>query len=167
MTIVFHNWEILQEERVRTEIRHCKMCGKNSTFTDTNIRRHNSNGKYIYRFAIYKCENNHTWNKKLDIYKNCRKHERVLGKAIFQKVNVLTELPIPVYMEAGILEVQISINNIRGSQRLDSLLANQIPDWSRTLITTKIREGLILVNEKTVKPSIKLLQHDIIHIFLR
>lgn len=167
MTVVFHNWEILMQEGVRSEIRNCKMCGKNSTFTDTNIRRHNSNGKYIYRFAIYKCEDNHTWNKKLDIYKTHRKHERVLGKAISQQGNVLTELPIHLYMEEGISEVQININNIRGSNRLDSLLAKQIPDWSRTVITAKIREGLILVNEKTVKPSIKLLQHDIVHIFLR
>lgn len=167
MTVVFHNWEILLEETVRTEIRHCKMCGKNSTFTDTNIRRHNSNGKYIYRFAIYKCENNHTWNKKLDIYKTHRKHERVLGKAISQQENVLTELPIPMYMEEGILEIQINIKNIRGFHRLDSLLSSQIPDWSRSIITAKIREGLILVNQKTVKPSIKLSPYDIIHIFLK
>lgn len=167
MSVVFHNWEIPQEKKIRTEIKHCKMCGKNSTFTDTNIRRHNSNGKFVYRFAIYKCEKNHTWNKKLDIYKTYRKHEKVHGKEISNEVNNLTELPVNLYVEDGISEIQIIIKKIFGSYRIDALLSSQIPDWSRTTIAKKIQEGFILVNEKAVKPSAKLLQDDQIKIILK
>lgn len=167
MSVIFHNWEVLKEQKNPTEIKHCKMCGKNSTFTDTNIRRHNSNGKYVYRFAIYKCEKNHTWNKKLDIYKAHRKHEKVHGKEFLNEESNMLEIPINLYVEEGISEIQIIIKKISGTHRIDALLSSKILEWSRTTISEKIREGFILVNEKTVKPSAKLLQNDKIIIILK
>lgn len=70
--ITFH-WKLSQTPE-RAVKKHCKMCGKLSVFTDTNVRRHNANGKNIYQFAIYKCEDNHTWNRKLAIYKTFSEH---------------------------------------------------------------------------------------------
>lgn len=166
MTVIHHYWEILKKQTVRSEVKHCKMCGKNSTFTDTNIRRHNSNGKHIYRFAIYKCEKNHTWNKKLDIYKAYRKHERVYGREPINLNNTLTEIPIHLYLENRISEVHITIKSIEGVYRIDSLLSQQIPDWSRTAIVDKIKSGSILVNNHCIKPSMKVMPCDIISIQL-
>ncbi len=49
------HWRLSQKPE-RAVKKHCKMCGKGSVFTDTNVRRHNANGKSIYQYAIYKCE---------------------------------------------------------------------------------------------------------------
>ena len=166
MTVVYHNWEILKKQTIRREVKHCKMCGKNSLFTDTNIRRHNSNGKHIYRFAIYKCEKNHTWNKKLDIYKTFRRHERVHGREPVNKESTLTELPVNLYMEKLISEVHVTIKSVEGVYRIDSLLSQQIPDWSRTAVVDKIRNGFILVNGLSIKPSAKVMPNDTIMIKL-
>jgi hypothetical protein len=166
MSIISHTWELVQKETVRTETKHCKMCGKNSIFTDTNIRRHNSNGKYIYRFAIYKCEQNHTWNKKLSIYKTYNEHARVDGKPHVAQETSLTEIPVYLYASQGKSEIHIIINGVTGNFRIDRILADQIPDWSRVKITDKIRDGSILVNGKMVKPSAKLMDNDVIIIKL-
>lgn len=166
MTVVHHYWEIIKKQTIRSEVKHCKMCGKNSRFTDTNIRRHNSNGKHIYRFAIYKCEKNHTWNKKLDIYKAFRKHERIHGREPLNRKSILTEIPVHLYLESQISQVQITIKSIEGVYRIDSLLSQQIPDWSRTVIVDNIRNGFILINGQTIKPSTKVLPYDIIMIML-
>lgn len=63
-----------KKQEADTVTKQCKMCGKVTIFTDTTIRRHNANGKNIYQFAIYKCPKNHSWNKKLDIYKSFTNH---------------------------------------------------------------------------------------------
>jgi len=46
--------------------------------------------------------------------------------------------------------------NLNEKKRLDSYLADQLPDMSRSHITGLIREGSILVNEKKVKPGYSL-----------
>lgn len=166
MTVIRHDWEILKKQTVRSEVKHCKMCGRNSTFTDTNIRRHNSNGKHIYRFAIYKCEKNHTWNKKLDIYKAFRKHEKVYGREPIHQKSILTEIPVHLYLENRVSEVHIMIKSIEGVYRIDSLLSQQIPDWSRTAVVDKIKSGSILINDQCIKPSMKVMLHDTIMIKL-
>ncbi|WP_078381735.1 hypothetical protein [Sutcliffiella halmapala] len=166
MSVITHTWELFQKNTVQREVKHCKMCGKNSRFTDTNIRRHNSNGKHIYRFAIYKCEQNHTWNKKLAIYKTHHDHAKVYGKQITQQENSLTEIPVTSYTATGISAVYITLKHVSGTYRIDSLLSNQIPDWSRITITNKIRNGSILINDQTIKPSTKVAKNNIICINL-
>ena len=75
--------------------RYCKNCRRTTLFTDTNIRRHNANGKNIYRFAIYKCPKNHTWNQKLHIYKSFTDHVETVDMA--QQEQTETSTPFPLH----------------------------------------------------------------------
>ena len=63
------NWN-LKECAPREEERYCHNCGKKVIFRDCLIRRENANGKNISRYAIYKCPQDHTWNKKLADFKS-------------------------------------------------------------------------------------------------
>lgn len=56
------SWSLYENQQNTIE-KYCKNCRRTTLFTDTNIRRHNANGKNIYRFAIYKCPKDHTWNQ--------------------------------------------------------------------------------------------------------
>ncbi|MDX8361573.1 hypothetical protein [Cytobacillus sp. IB215316] len=60
---LIHMEDVIQDQR------YCSNCGRVVLFYDTLIRRHNANGKNIYRYAIYKCEKNHTWKKSLKLIK--------------------------------------------------------------------------------------------------
>ncbi|GIP41425.1 hypothetical protein J31TS4_47050 [Paenibacillus sp. J31TS4] len=67
MSTIEVTWSRIREEQI--EERYCPSCGAMTGFADTGIRRHNANGKTIYRYAIYKCRREHTWNRKLAVYK--------------------------------------------------------------------------------------------------
>ena len=151
---------VLRQKREADTIkRNCKMCGKVTTFTDTTIRRHNANGKNIYQFAIYKCPKNHTWNKKLDIYKSFSDH-------------VIPESLIPTEFETimesekismqGLPFIEFKVTVVEGIFRLDQALASHIEGVSRTEIIRKIKNGTILLNQTKTKPSQKVNLHDTI-----
>ncbi|MED4313293.1 RNA-binding protein, partial [Heyndrickxia coagulans] len=70
MNIITYNWSVHNGEKVETVVKYCPNCGKVVNFYDTLMRRHNSNGKNIYKFTIFKCEKNHTWNRKEKIFKS-------------------------------------------------------------------------------------------------
>ncbi|MFF2530337.1 cytoplasmic protein [Brevibacillus sp. NPDC058079] len=136
--------------------------GRTVLFFDTNVRRHNANGKNIYRFAIYKCEKNHTWNEKLAIYQAFTDHREVPDTEFGEEIGQLPILPLLEYQEKGVQEVRIESAEARF--RLDKLLSKQIEGWSRSQIVRKIKDGQIRLNEQGTKPSAVLSAADIIQI---
>jgi len=146
--------------------RHCKNCGKTVRFTDTAVRRHNANGKSIYRFSIYKCEKGHTWNKKLAVYKSFSEHVEVLEEAL--PVNSVEPKQINILdcQMNGIKEVRIVIDHADGLFRLDKLLAEQLDGWSRTQIAQRIKEGLIRLNDLPIKPGAAVCMNDCIVVWI-
>lgn len=50
------------------------------------------------------------------------------------------------------------------NQRIDSVLAHLLPEYSRSQISTWIKSGTILLNQKTCKPKDKVLDGDLIEI---
>ncbi|WP_261134364.1 S4 domain-containing protein [Bacillus sp. Marseille-Q3570] len=155
----------LQEINDNIVERHCSNCGKTVRFTDTMIRRHNANGKNIYRFAIYKCDKNHTWNKKLEIYQAYTDHARVVEEQPEQP-SQLSEIKIKDYQTNGTDKITIKLSDVQGRFRLDKIIADQIEDWSRTEVTQRIHEGRILLNDEPAKPSSRLKTADQITIDL-
>ncbi|PEY31499.1 cytoplasmic protein [Bacillus cereus] len=160
------SWNLYENEFETTVEKHCKNCGHTTLFTDTNIRRHNANGKNIYRFAIYKCLKGHTWNKKLRIYKSFSDHVETLG--VFQKEEgeMITTISIMQYKENGTTEINIILEAVLGSHRMDKALAAYISDWSRTAIVERIKSGHIQLNGKQMKPNTTLSEGDCISICL-
>ena len=152
---------VLHQQRGADTIkRNCKMCRKVTTFTDTTIRRHNANGKNIYQFAIYKCPKNHTWNKKLDIYKSFSDH--VIPESIipteFEMIVQNEKFSMQGLKEQPVIEFKVTV--VEGSFRLDQALASHIEGVSRTEIIRKIKNGTILLNQTQTKPSQKVKLHD-------
>lgn len=139
--------------------KQCKMCGKVTLFTDTTIRRHNANGKNIYQFAIYKCPNNHSWNKKLDIYKSFSEHVDPATLVPTEIRGIEKEEKISLNISDN-TSYEINITGADGNFRLDRTLADHINGWSRTEIAQKIKTGNILLNDCLTKPSQKLSVHD-------
>lgn len=163
LNITFH-WKLSQIPD-RAEKKHCKMCGKLSVFTDTNVRRHNANGKSIYKYAIYKCEKNHTWNKKLAIYRTFSEHVAEIEEEK-EESSITSAIPITSLAEQGVKVIHIVLDDVIGKHRIDKVLANQIEDWSRSQIIEKIEKGTIQLNEQVIKPSSRLLKGERISIFI-
>lgn len=138
------------------------MCGKVTTFTDTTIRRHNANGKNIFQFAIYKCPKNHTWNKKLDIYKSYPDHvvPESLIPTEFETIIETKKFSIQRFKEQPVIAFKVIV--VEGSFRLDQALVSHIEGISRTEIIRKIKNGTILLNNNQTKPSQKVCLHDTI-----
>ncbi|MBS4195022.1 S4 domain-containing protein [Lederbergia citri] len=164
MLNITFSWKLSQipEQAVK---KHCKMCGKLSVFTDTNVRRHNANGKSIYKYAIYKCEKNHTWNKKLAIYKTYSEHVAEIEEQK-EESSIMSAIPITSLAEQGVKVIQIVLDDVIGKHRIDKVLANQIEDWSRSQIVEKIEKGSIQLNEQMIKPSSRLSKGERISIFI-
>lgn len=153
---------LLQKREADTIKRHCKMCKKVTVFSDTTIRRHNANGKYIYQFAIFKCPKNHTWNKKLDIYKSFSDH--VIPENLIP-TEFETKIETESFSMQGLKEqrvIEFKVTDVDGSFRLDQALASHIEGLSRTEIIRKIKNGTILLNNENTKPSQKVYLHDTI-----
>jgi len=163
LNITFH-WKLSQIPE-RAVKKHCKMCGKISIFTDTNVRRHNANGKSIYKYAIYKCEKNHTWNKKLAIYKTFSEHVADMEEQK-EESSIISAIPISSLAEQGVQVIHIVLDDVIGKHRIDKVLANQIEDWSRSKIIEKIEKGTIQINEQVIKPSSRLSKGERISIFI-
>ncbi|WP_409274731.1 S4 domain-containing protein [Neobacillus sp. SCS-31] len=164
MSNITLHWRLshIPEQAVK---KHCKMCGKLSVFTDTNVRRHNANGKSIYQFAIYKCEKNHTWNKKLAIYKTFSEHVSEIEEQK-EESSIMSAIPIISLAEQGVKEIHIVLDDVIGKHRIDKVLANQIGDWSRSKIVEKIEKGTIQLNEQVIKPSSRLSKGERISIII-
>lgn len=158
------NWE-LYEEKIESVERYCSNCGKKVIFYDSMVRRHNANGKRIYKYAIYKCENGHTWNKLLNKYLSNKsntysdlnslennpylKDENYKTRGI-KKLKV-AKFSISEHSKQNIDRIDIFITNENYKVRLDKLLNENLTDISRTQIQQKIRNKKILVNDKKIK----------------
>lgn len=162
MLTTWHTWILKENNLDREVLRYCSNCGRIVPFFDTMVRRHNSNGKNVYRFAIYKCVKNHTWNEKLATYKAYTDHREVLVTETIEPQIELPRLPLQQYQENGIQEITILIENVEGRFRIDKLLAERIDGWSRNQVIHRIKEGHILVNQQQIKPGFTLSAQDII-----
>jgi hypothetical protein len=130
-------------------------------------RRHNANGKAVYQFAIYKCPNDHTWNKKLAIYKA----KTVLStEDVEMKIeNEVAKDPIESVQELlqqGVKTIQISIQSMDKPIRLDLVLSTRIQDLSRTQIQKWIKQGRVHENSQIVSPKYLVRAQDQIHFHL-
>lgn len=156
----------LYENQENTIEKYCKNCGRTTRFTDTNIRRHNANGKNVYRFAIFKCPKDHTWNQKLRIYKAFTDHVETVDMTQQDLNETSTTISITQHKESGIAEIMIVLDIVFGSHRIDKALSTYISDWSRTLIVDKIKNGDIQLNGQQMKPNTILSEGDSISICL-
>ncbi|EJQ43960.1 hypothetical protein IEQ_04747 [Bacillus cereus BAG6X1-2] len=159
------SWSLYENQQNTIE-KYCKNCRRTTLFTDTNIRRHNANGKNIYRFAIYKCPKDHTWNQKLRIYKSFTDHVETVDMALQDQTEASTAISITQHKESGIAEITIVLDIVFGSHRIDKMLSTYISDWSRTLIVDKIKNGDIQLNGQQMKPNTLLSEGDSISIYL-
>ncbi|HWO74549.1 MAG TPA: cytoplasmic protein [Bacillus sp. (in: firmicutes)] len=158
-------WNLVNVKEDNVVHRHCSNCGKVVPFFDTNVRRHNANGKTIYRFAIFKCEKNHTWNKRLEIYKTYTDHVRLMEERVTIELEKI-ELSLEEFKKEGIQLVCIKIGKVLGTFRLDKTISDRFTDWSRSEIVSKIKEGSIRVNGNVEKPSSKISENSILTISL-
>ncbi|MGH0431743.1 cytoplasmic protein [Bacillus hominis] len=159
------SWSLYENQQHTIE-KYCKNCRRTTLFTDTNIRRHNANGKNIYRFAIYKCPKDHTWNQKLRIYKSFTDHVETVDMALQDQTEASTTISITQCKESGIAEITIVLDIVFGSHRIDKMLSTYISDWSRTLIVDKIKNGDIQLNGQQMKSNTLLSEGDSISIYL-
>ncbi|MGV3464549.1 MAG: RNA-binding S4 domain-containing protein [Heyndrickxia sp.] len=158
-------WNIVSDVADKMIYKHCKNCEKTVLFKDTLIRRHNANGKNIYRFAIYKCEKDHTWNQKLSIYKTFTDHVKndEVKEENYLAIVEDKNIEWSKFVEDGIGSVSIVIQNIIGDNpRMDKILSERISDLSRSQIVRKIKDKFILINQETCRPSQKLIKNDVI-----
>ncbi|NLD45935.1 MAG: cytoplasmic protein [Clostridiaceae bacterium] len=145
-------WQLYESGESQSVERYCHNCGKKVLFQDSLKRRHNANGKDIFEYAIYKCENGHSWNKMLDTYK--ASEDKITPDKVKEKETLkLDFISVSAYREAGIGEVVIILEEVRGKYRIDKLLSQQIVDLSRSQIEKLIDDGLILINDEKTKAS--------------
>ncbi|GIN37835.1 S4 domain-containing protein [Heyndrickxia oleronia] len=166
MNVLDLSWNLVEQSMEKVITRYCKNCGKTVGFKDSLIRRHNSNGKNIYRYAIFKCPKDHTWNQKLSIYKAYTEHAKVREELIAIENDSKYCLQIESLREQGYTQIRIKINQAYGAVRLDKMLAESLEGWSRTEIVKKIKNNEIQVNDKVCKPSQKLIKSDYITVII-
>lgn len=164
--------ELKQEDEKEQVLRHCSNCGRMVPFQDSYKRRQNANGKNVYEYAIYKCPKGHTWNKKLAIIKaEYTSPETFLhapehygdtsSKAKAYQEQYLSEDTNPIgssidvdqLHQSQLTEIFITIEAVQGKWRVDKALATHLMGWSREKIRMGLKQGLIKVNGKCVKPS--------------
>lgn len=179
MSQIVLNWELF-EERIDSVERYCSGCGNKVMFYDSMVRRHNANGKKIYKYAIYKCERGHTWNKIINKYlsnkyntlsnpdsleSNGYAKEEQYKKEGDKKIKV-EKFSVLKYKKENVNRVDILIECEDYKIRLDKLLNENLIDISRTLIQKKIKDEQILVNDIKTKSKYTLKHGDKITIFI-
>lgn len=179
MSQIVLNWELF-EDKIDSIERYCSGCGKKVIFYDSMVRRHNANGKKIYKYAIYKCEKGHTWNKIINKYfsnnsntlsdpnsleSNGYSKEEKYRKKGDKKVKI-EKFSAMKYKKENIDRIDIFIKNKNCKIRLDKLLNENLIDISRTQIQNKIKAKEILVNDIETKSKYILKDGDKITIFI-
>lgn len=159
-----YTWKIhgIEEKPVR---RYCHNCGHVSGFTDSGKRRRNANGKNIYAFAIYKCENDHTWNRFLGTFKaGAIADESELTED--EKESRIGIIDLDESAAAGNDLIEICIEEAGSRVRLDKLLAGNLKKLSRRRIAAMIAGGEIRVDGRLVKPGYHVAEGVVITIIL-
>jgi hypothetical protein len=179
MSQIVLNWELF-EDKIDSIERYCSGCGKKVIFYDSMVRRHNANGKKIYKYAIYKCEKGHTWNKIINKYfsnnsntlsdpnsleSNGYAKEEKYRKKGDKKVKI-EKFSAMKYKKENIDRIDIFIKSKNCKIRLDKLLNENLIDISRTQIQNKIKAKEILVNDIETKSKYILKDGDKITIFI-
>jgi hypothetical protein len=151
-------WNLGSIDEKTTIKRYCHNCGKVTIYQDSMIRRHNANGKKIHQFAIYKCDEGHTWNQKLSAFKahtyggdsiSIKK-----GKTVEETATShipLVPISLAKLRDQGIEEFEIELEAVQGKWRLDKLLSQQLIGISRTEIVKMIKQGSIMLGGVKVK----------------
>ena len=140
MTVLCIHWRLAPETE-ESVTKYCPQCGRKVSFVDYSKRRHNANGKNIYQFAIYKCANDHTWNKKSDIYK--AKPFSPVNNSEKEFCSESAEDPpisIGKLRKQEIHTLSICIQSVKSPLRLDRALSSKIKDVSRSQIQKLIKQ---------------------------
>ncbi|WP_432406337.1 S4 domain-containing protein [Wukongibacter sp. M2B1] len=179
MSQLILNWE-LYEEKIDNIERYCSSCGRKVIFYDSLVRRHNANGKNIYKYAIYKCKMGHTWNKIMNKYisnksnslsdPNSLENNPYLKEDQYKNEGIkalkINKFSISEYSRENISRIDIFIKNHNYKIRLDKLLNENLIDISRTQIQQKIKSAQILVNDNKSKAKYIIRDKDKITIFV-
>jgi len=144
-------WYIYSNE-IASEERYCHNCGGKVIFQDSLKRRQNANGKNIFYFAIYKCPKGHSWNKSIDKFKAIsglvnQPEEHAHQQSEYEKLNIRR------LKEEGIEEIEILLEVMEDSTRIDKFLSYKIADLSRGDVMELIKNGFIKVNNLEVKAN--------------
>lgn len=146
------------------EQRYCSHCKAVVAFSDSGKRRQNANGKTIHHYQIYKCPNDHTWNKKIDqfkAFKGIQNYESEVALEIQNELcdlsNILTE-PETIW--------QIAVHLVGKPIRIDKLLANMFAQYSRNKLCDCLAAGTITLNRTIVSKKTKVRDGDLITINL-
>ena len=153
-------WYIYSNE-IDSEKRYCHNCGNKVIFRDSLKRRQNANGKNIFYFAIYKCPKGHTWNKSIDKFKAVSGLVNLPEEHADQE-SEYEKLFISKLKQEGVEEIEILLEVMEDSTRLDKFLSSKIADLSRNDIIELIKNGFIKVNYDNVKSNKLLKSKDII-----
>lgn len=165
METVYLSWNLYKSEQEENIEKYCHNCSKKTLFRDTFVRRHNANGKNIYKFAIYKCLKDHTWNKKIaGGREDTLKEDPVIQKDT--KVFKLETVELKALADMDVQRVVITMEQVVGKWRLDKILSQQILDLSRTQIVKAMKDGHILLNNHMAKPSMQLQRNQKLSILL-
>jgi hypothetical protein len=162
MSTLYLTWDLI---RVSPELikRYCRQCGRVVGFKDTLKRRQNANGKNIYEYAIFKCERDHTWNKKLRAIKAFPgiKNSTMEYSPMAEENQ---EIEYEKVVAKGADSAHILIQQVENRWRLDVVLSSKIRGLSRSRIQKWIKKGIIQVNSLHVSPNYFLCTGDIITI---
>lgn len=156
-------WTLKKAPAVPHE-RYCPGCGRKVAFIDSGVRRHNANGKKIYKWAIYKCPQGHTWNKTLEKYtadhaakrsEPASREQNGYGRQ--ENKGETTLEPVPDLSREA---VEIVLRGEGKGVRLDKLLSEKGTGLSRTEIQRRIEGGCIRLNGKAVQSKKKVKAGD-------
>lgn len=159
------NWS-LKECGVEKEIRYCHNCGKKVIFKDSLIRRENASGKNISRYAIYKCPQDHTWNKKLADFKS-RPNMENIPYTVANIESCIEVINLYKAIREGYEKIEIQVICFGTKIRVDKLLANNIEGLTRSKIERAIKIGVITLNGDPIKGKTTIKSEVIIDIDLR
>lgn len=159
-------WRLNRHEKTTRVRKYCPHCKETVLFTDSLKRRKNANGKNIYEFAIYKCDRDHTWNKKLSRYKASLKDSHHAKGSVKEEDSPEKPLELSRFRRCGYDMVEIDLQHVRGKWRLDSLLSEYIAGISRAQIKKMIEREHITIDGDRVKAGSFLRTNQTISILL-
>lgn len=170
MTKAVYHWDLRNFSDVHSLERYCHNCGRKVIFTDSRRRRRNANGKTIYEYAVYRCEQGHTWNMPVNIYKATQNREYrekdCLDEVIGDEASGFGIIHFGELKNEGVNEIEIILGEVAGRWRIDKLLGERIQDISRTKICQLIRLGRVFVDGNAVKPNYSVRREQKISILL-
>ncbi len=167
MLIKEYTWLLIDSERDVKIKKYCPHCKKTVMFTDSLKRRRNANGKRIFEFAIYKCEKDHTWNRKIAAYKANQYDKRNVREINTEGSNPHDSIPVVELKNSGVEFIVIHLKQVKGRWRLDTLLEMSLIEISRSKIKKWIRNQYILVNGRGTKAGFFVRSNHMISIRLK